>query len=191
MNRLDLKTCTIPIAILLVSAGLALGPRTAGAEETTREQVQAAFIYKFTRFIQWPDSALQGTAGEFPVCVAGQGPMSEALSLIEGKAVNGRRLTIRRKIKPQKASNCLILFISRSESNNFGTWRKALKGRPILLIGDWPGFGVSGGHIEFYMDSSYVRFAINFQEARDAGLKISSKLLQLARIVETRKTAEP
>ena len=181
-NRMRVGKKNIWMLIILF-VGLLIPENPAQAEP--RDRIQAAFIYKFTKFIQWPVQALDKSGGRFPVCVAGHGSMEEALREIEGQRVGDRPIVITGDFNPTAGQNCLILFVDRSESENWSILRKAMQGKAGLLIGDWPGFAASGGHIQFFMESDHVGFAINLKEVRASGLNISAKLLQLARIIET------
>ena len=54
---------------------------------------------------------------------------------------------------------------------------------PLLLVGEEPGFAEQGGTINFFLDENKIRFEINIETAKQDQLKISSKLLSLAKIV--------
>jgi hypothetical protein len=60
-----------------------------------------------------------------------------------------------------------------------------LRGRPILTVSDADGFAEAGGMIGLFIEDSRVRFAINLGAAESAHLTISSRLLNLARIVRS------
>jgi hypothetical protein len=65
---------------------------------------------------------------------------------------------------------------------NTGAYLRASRGTPTLTVGDGARFIEQGGIVRFYLDNGTVRFAINRDGAERAGLRISSRLLQLARI---------
>jgi hypothetical protein len=60
-----------------------------------------------------------------------------------------------------------------------------LGSRNILTVGEFQGFATRGGAINFYIESNKVRFEINLAAAQHEGLKISSQLLSLGKIVES------
>ena len=59
-----------------------------------------------------------------------------------------------------------------------------LRGSSTLTIGETEGFATLGGIINLTVEENKVRFEINLLAANRAGLKISSKLISLARIVK-------
>jgi len=61
-----------------------------------------------------------------------------------------------------------------------------LKTLPILTVGESEAFGRAGGIAWFRLEGNKLRFAINLDAARRAGLKISSRLLGVATVVTDR-----
>jgi hypothetical protein len=164
--------------VLLALYG-AVSPSFGGDGKPTEYQVKAAYIYNFAKFVEWP----AGGAGDIDVCVLGEDPFNHDLAMIEGKKVLNRQITIKKVASYRNSSGCDILFISGSEEDNLTQIFKFLKGLPVLTIGDSEGFGERGVMINFYMEGRTVRFEINPKSARRAGLRISSNLLRIAKIV--------
>jgi len=79
--------------------------------------------------------------------------------------------------------DCRVLFISVSEKKRLPTMLAALNGSSVLTVGDMDHFIESGGMIQFVMEEKRVRFAIDVGASSRARLKVSSKLLSLARTV--------
>ena len=160
-------------AALLVVACLV--PATA-QEVTAEYRVKAAYLYNFVKFVEWP--ALQSSV--LTICVAGRNPFGPVLDdLVRGEVVAGRRLESRVILEPMPG--CHALFIA--QGANTAVYLRAVRGQPILTVGEEPGFISSGGIARFYIDGGHVRFEINPMAAGQAGLRISSRLLRLARIV--------
>jgi hypothetical protein len=78
---------------------------------------------------------------------------------------------------------CQVLFISASEKKRLPATLAALNGSSVLTVGDMDHFIESGGMIQFVMEEKRVRFAIDISASSRARLKVSSKLLSLARTV--------
>ena len=166
--------------LLLVTALLAASG-TAGAEAAVPEyDVKAAFLYNFTKFVQWPPSAFHDDRSSLRLCVLGEDPFGESLETVAEEAVDGRTLTVLRAGWMNDPAGCQILFISRSESQRLPEILAAVRGAPVLTVADVDGFLEKGGIINFILEGSKVRFEINQEGADQAGLKISSKLLRLA-----------
>lgn len=147
-------------------------------------EVKAAFIYNFSRFIDWPQEAGE-TNADLYFCVLGEDPFGEALERLEGREVQGRTLKTRRLERIDERGDCAIIYLSPSLADDYtGLLDVISQERGVLSISDIDGFAENGGVIELYLEKDKVRFAINIKAARRAGLEMSSQLLRLARIVE-------
>jgi hypothetical protein len=143
-------------------------------------QVKAVFLYNFVKFVEWPATPA-GQEGPIEICVLGKDPFGGALErVVEGKTVNARQIVIRRIGEIAAARSCQVLFVSASEAGRVSELTKAIRGRNVLTVSGIDRFCERGGIITFLMEGQRVRFQINPKMATSAGLKISSKLLQLA-----------
>lgn len=172
---------TVTAGIAGVAAGLlaVLWPWTAQAQVASEYDVKAAFLYNFTKFVEWPPSVLQERS-DFQLCVLGEDPFGRSLDVIVDEKVAGRRISLLRTPKLAEPEGCQILFISRSERGRMSQILQDLRGTPVLTVADTAGFLDHGGIINFVLEGSKVRFEINQEAAERAGIKISSKLLRLA-----------
>jgi len=153
-------------------------------------QEKAAFLYNFARFINWPSTAFSSPRQTFDICVYGRDPFGAALEeKLLGKSVGDRRVALGRALQFQDLVGCHIIFVSYSEREPPADLVRRLKGRAVLLVGETEGFAASGGTIQFTIEAHRVRFLINPDAANRAGLKISSKLLSLAKIVRDGDTS--
>jgi hypothetical protein len=152
----------------------------AAAQTASEYDVKAAFLFNFTKFVDWPATAFPDP-GSLKVCVLGEDPFGRSLQAVAGEAVASRKLTVVRSDAIPKPGGCQILFISRSERERLPQILAANKDAPVLTVGDTKGFVDQGVIINFILEDSKVRFEINTDAADRAGIRISSKLLQLAR----------
>jgi hypothetical protein len=161
-----------------------VAPGAARAQGPSEYEVKAAFLYNFTKFVEWPPSAFAEGNGALRLCVLGDDPFGRGLNaaLGEGEVVEGRRLTVVRAETLARAGGCQVLFVSRSERERLPQILAPLKSSPVLTVGDSKGFLDQGGIVNFILEGSKVRFEINPAAAEQAGIRISSKLLRLARI---------
>ncbi|HRI43186.1 MAG TPA: YfiR family protein [Fimbriimonadaceae bacterium] len=167
------------LSTLIVAAVLA-GTRAEAQSVQNEYDVKAAFIYNFTKYIEWPSSALPGNA-PIVIGIVGRDPFGRSIDvLLQGKTVSGRSLRVSRlNWGDDEVMNCHVLFVS---AGSFDPARLAkLRGRPILTVGESPGFTAKGGIINFVIEGGRVRFDVNPDLANAAGIQISSKLLSLAR----------
>jgi len=157
------------------------------AQEPSEYQVKAAFLYNFTKFVDWPQTSGNDTQGPLEICVIGDDPFGDDLDkIVKGKSVNERPLVVRRLRGAVDARTCSIAFVSSSERGHLRPILEALRGTSVLSVGDTPGFAKMGGVINFILQDNRVRFEINVDAAQRARLKISSKLLSLAKVVRSK-----
>jgi hypothetical protein len=176
MPRLTIRTSLLAVAMLVC-----IGAHAENAPQGPSEyQVKAAFLYNFVKFVDWPATPA-AQEGPIELCVLGKDPFGGAIErVIEGKTVNGRPLAVRRMAEIAGARSCHVLFVSASEAGHVGEIAKAVHGWSVLTVSEIDRFSERGGIITFLMEGQRVRFRINPKVAASAGLKISSKLLQLA-----------
>ena len=179
---------------LAVIFGLLLGGQVvaATAETVSREyQVKAAFLYNFTKFIEWPAQHFANEDRPVVIAVLGRNPFGEELEQItKGRRVNGREITIAFIDTPAAAAAADLVFVCAGEESRFEAMNTALRQAQVLTIGESPRFAEAGGIITFLREADKVRFAINLDSAGRAGLKISAQLLKLATEVQ-RKSKPP
>ena len=145
---------------------------------STAYQVKAVFLYNFARFVEWPAAALQ--QGPLTICVAGRNVFGDELErTVRDETVGGRPIRIRVILEPE--SGCHVVFVPQGAAMT--AYLRAAQSEPTLTVGETPGFIAAGGIINFYDDNNRVRFEISPQAAERSHLRISSRLLQLARIV--------
>jgi hypothetical protein len=147
-------------------------------------RVKLAFLYNFTRFIQWPPEAFSGPEAPLNICVAGPNPFLGSIAEgFQGRAALGHPLRIRQLRAGDNPAACQILFVRSSNKTSAEKLLTSLKGSNTLTIGENPDFTVEGGLVNFTLHDDKLRFEINLGAAQQSPLKISSKLLSLATIV--------
>lgn len=150
----------------------------------TADQVKAVFLFNFAQFVEWPDTAFAGPDAPLVIGILGGDPFGAYLDeTVRGEMARGRPLVVRRFQRVEDVKNCHILFLSPSEKSRLEAILGSLKGRPILVVSDMPGFLRRGGMVGFAYERNRVRVRINPVAAAAAGLTISSKLLHAVEIV--------
>ncbi len=188
MNLVPAKLASMPnpgrvlwvlgVVLLLLSGTRAQSP-TAG-----EYQVKAAFLYNFAKFIAWPPSSFSDASAPLRICVLGQDPFGQELrDITSDKNINGRRLQVDQVADLGLARTCHILFVASSEKAQLKRIFESLQGTDALTVGDTKGFIDQGGMINFVLENNRVQFEVNHKAAERAGLKISSKLLNVAKHV--------
>lgn len=173
--RTALSACLVGTAILAAPLY---------AQRATAADVKAAYLFNFTRFVEWPEGALP--LGEpFRLCAIADTRTTAAIAqTMQGEPVHGRPSETMTPRSADEARACHMLFVGRSEMAASAPILSAVHDRPVLTISDSAQFIRRGGAIEFVLEEGRVRFDVNLDNARRAGLSISSRLLRVARSVE-------
>lgn len=180
--------CTAAILLACLTLPSLLGAQDASPD--LEHQVKAAFLYNFARFVEWPPDTASGV-GSFVIGVLGPDATSRALELtVQGKSVGGRTIQVRPVKTHEEATRCHMLFLGSESPERLAGVLKAVRGSAVLTVGDSDAFSREGGIVNFVMRDHHVRFEVNTDAAERAGLKISSKLLQLAIIVRDNHAPE-
>jgi hypothetical protein len=148
------------------------------AQEISQEyQIKAAYLYNFLKYVDWPEPIKR----TFMICVAGQNPFGSVLDgLTSNERVRGN--PVKTKIILGFEPGCDVIFTPRT--SNIPAYLQGAAGMPILTVGETPRFIEQGGIVNFFLENGRVRFEINRNAAERAGLRFSSRLLQLAKIVD-------
>ncbi len=159
-------------------------PLPAQAPAVAEYRAKANYLANFPSFVEWPPEALPSGNAPFLVCVFGEFSFGTSLAEItRGTAVHDRRIEIRWVRKVQELAACQILFVSRSEQKRYNQTLDAVRGKMVLTVGETPEFLDAGGILSFFGQQGTIQFDVNLAAANKAHLKISSRLLALARHV--------
>ena len=144
-------------------------------------EVKAAFLLNFTKFVEWPATAFPAPDSPLTICIAGDDPFGRAIDqIVEGESVNGHKITIER-VHGVQTKTCQVIYASRYEAV---TANLAPAAPAALTVGEGDVFLQQGGMVGFVMVERRVRFDINLKAANSSGLRLSSRLLTVARSVE-------
>lgn len=153
---------------------------TAGNEYT----VKAAFLFHFSQFVEWPATTLPRASSPLTYCTIGDDPFLGALDeTLKGKSLGNRALAVQHLTARDQIDGCQILFIGASEKKRLSEVAIRAERCSVLIVGESDHFTRDGGMIGFFLESNKVRFDINLEATARAKLKISSRLLLLARNV--------
>lgn len=201
---MKIKTYIFVVAVLL----LFTGQQTHADTPSSREyQIEAAFLYNFIMFVDWPAEKMTDGNEPIKIGIIGKDPFGNAFEPIMNKLINGRKVVIQRfkgleEIKKsdkagmdkeiESIRKCYLLFICSSEMKVSKEITELVKDYSVLTVGDMPGFVESGGGmINFVIEEEKVRFEINVTAAAQSKLQIRSQLLRLAkRLIGEKSSAE-
>jgi hypothetical protein len=178
----------ILVSTLMLAAGVARCSVTsvfAQSGEASEYQIKAAFLYNFAKFVEWPPENAGGAGDPLTICIVGEDPFGNILDdVTKGKTINGRRVLVSRLKPGQGLKGCQIAFISSGERSQWKSIFPNANRAGVLTVGETEGFAAEGGVIDFIREENKVHFEVNVDAAQRAKLKISSKLLSLAKIVK-------
>jgi hypothetical protein len=161
--------------------GLSLTAFPASAQSMSLEYaIKAAYLYKFTPFIEWPPSALGSPGGPFNICVLGGDPFGNNLDqALSGHLVGDHPVHVLRLKTAEGADQCQILFLENTLDPNATAAFGQLRDMPVLTVAD-QGPSVGGEVVRFVVRNGHVRFTIDTAAAAAKRITISAKLLSLA-----------
>lgn len=167
------------VLLLAAAPGLGSSPR----DPLPEYPVKAAFLYHFVEFVEWPPASPLPPA-TVTIGVLGKDPFGDVLDkAILDKVMAGRTLSIRRFASIEALEPCEILFIASSEMARLPEILARLGHAPVLTVGEADRFARRGGMIGLFLEDNRVRLEVNRAAAERAGLRVSSKLLAVARLV--------
>jgi hypothetical protein len=165
---------------LLSTAFVVFGAVAMRADVSREYQIKAAFLYNFTKFVEWPANRFPGAAAPIVIGVVGGNPFEDELEkTVLDRKVNGRSIVVRVVRAAEDLRELHLVFVPAGEEQRF---EEIAAGMPVvvLTVGESSRFAVNGGMVTFVTENDKVRFAINVDQAEQAGLKISAQLQKLA-----------
>lgn len=151
-----------------------------GNTDSQRGPIQAAFVYNFCKFVEWPES--ENT--ELVLGLMGANDDTSHFENIAGKTARELAIAVKQINTQDELGECQLIFIAPDQADQVSGILKKLAGQPVLTISAMEGFCEQGGMIQFVSIQGKMRFFINRKAAENAQLSISSQLLKMAKIVE-------
>jgi len=159
------------------------------AEVTKEYQIKAAFLYNFTKFVEWPAARFADDASPIVIGVVGPNPFEDELAkLVNGRKANGRNIVVMHLSSIPESGSVHVLFFSAGETRPLGDMLARFHAAGVLTVGESPHFKAAGGMINFVPEADKIRFEINQSASEQAGLKISAQLLKLATAVHKKSS---
>lgn len=163
---------------LLLALGSASASCAADATIEREAQLTAAYVFNFMKFVEWP-AQVQGDL--LRVCFAGAQNVRDALAKATAdKRIGTRRIVVRSLVDEEGTGSCQVIYVGEQPE----LAARVFDAAATLTIGEAPTFTQQGGIIRLYTQSNRLRFAVNVDNAKRAGLTVSSNLLQLATRIE-------
>jgi YfiR/HmsC-like len=171
------------LIFIVLGAGFRARLASQAPEQSLEYQVKAAFLLNFTKFIDWPPTAFAETDSPMSICILGKDPFGRVLDdIVQGEVVKSRKVNVQRLSQSPAPKSCQVVFIDSAEKDLPKTLNSL--GHGVLTVGEGEKFIREGGMVAFVIEDRHVRFHINQTVALNAELRLSSKLLRVARSVE-------
>lgn len=188
-GRLGLAAGRLGLAALLALLLPAAAPaQPVQPVQPTADPAQTmAYIYNLGKFTEWPPAALGPPGRPITLCMMGDTEyLTLALAAIENRPMQGREVRVRHMSYLGEPLGCQILFVSRSEERHLAEILPAAHAGAALTVSDIADFADVGGIVGLLPAAApdgKMEFEINAGVARQAGLRLSSQVLKLARNV--------
>jgi len=157
---------------------------SAQTNSSSEYQVKAAFLFHFAQFVEWPEETFASANSPLTYCTIGEDPFHGSLdAALNGKTIGARSFRVMHFKQPQEIQGCQVLFIGAKEKKLAAAILGNAKGNSVLTVGESEHFVQDGGMIGFLLEENKIRFEVNLEAAQKANLKISSRLLALAKSV--------
>ncbi len=171
------------IAVIVFAGLLAPSETLSQSKQEIEYRFKAVYLYNFLKFTEWPDSVFESPSSPIIIGIAGEDPFGLILDeTVQSENINGRPITVKRFRLGDDITACHLLFVSAKAKEPSDILRRVAD-LPILTVVDLDKAETSGGEINFYFDNNKIRFEVDMQALQRSGVKLSSKLLRLAKIV--------
>jgi hypothetical protein len=169
----------VPLVFMLLFFA---GSSSVSAQKNVNYALHANIIYRFTKYIDWPEKQ---KSGDFIIGVVGETPLHEELKdFISNKFAGKQRIVVKKFSESATSFNCHILFISSEESESMKKIAAATSGTPTLIVSESEGLARKGSCINFIVVNEHLKIEINKNNIDKRNLDIASELLSLGVIVK-------
>ena len=156
----------------------------AQVQHADEDRVKAAYLYNFAKFVEWPAASFSGADSPTIICSVGDDRLAEVLQqTVRGKQTKGRPVEARQVSSEEQFKSCHILLIAFRDKEHISQILRSVQSAGVLTVGQSAEFIRLGGMINLLRNDSNLELEINPTAAEDAGLKISSRLLAVSRVV--------
>ena len=166
--------------LALAATGLVVLPQPLAADVN---QTKASMLWNIAKFVEWPDLQPDSKSPIIFTILGEDDLAADLAGVLSSKMVNGRPVFVRFARRPQDAKGSQILYVAATEVPHMMQVLAIVDTLPVLTVSDAPGFATHGGMLGFTRIGEKVRFEVNLGHAERTGLKLSAKLLALARLV--------
>jgi hypothetical protein len=155
------------------------------AETKDEYAVKSAFIANFILLTEWPDDRSSKALDDVTLCIVGGASLPEPFQALEGKKVGTKTLHVVTAAPDTTLPDCQVVFYMQDvDTENLVRTLQAVRFKPVLTIGEKSNVTRLGGTMHFYEHQERLRFAVNLRVVAEQKLKMSSRLLQIATLID-------
>ena len=169
----------------MVTAALLLSwPLPMRAQKVSDQEVKAAYLYNFAKFVEWPAGAFASSDAPIRLCLfAGDALEPDLKEIVQGKFITAHPVMVVSVRSQEEYHSCHVLFLGPDQEAQSKRILEALRGASVLTVSDVKEFAQGGGMIQFVLNQGRVQFQVNHRAALQAQLTVSSRLLHVATAV--------
>lgn len=176
-NAINKKSFLYLLFLCMVSLSSVFCSYGQSANENLESQVKAAYIYNFTKFLEWKTNDSEF----FTIIVLGKSSIANSLFKIAGsKKVAGKTIIVNEISDLFNLDLCNILYLASNDDDILSDTLKKIKGKNVLLVTSAKGFAEKGAAINFVQVGDKIKFEINKKVLDEKGIVPNSSLLSLA-----------
>jgi hypothetical protein len=179
-----LRVLLLGLSALLLNAALVKACLGQSEAEALEYRIKAAFLCKFAHYVEWPAQAFAQPDSPIVIgVVAGDAVADEITRTAAALAADGRPLKVLRLRPGDSMAEVHLVYVASSENSRLAETLAAVKGRPVLIVTESSQAVALGSMINFVVVDDKVRFDISPHAAESSRLKISARLLSVARML--------
>ena len=181
----NLKLNCMRMSLILLMAFILAAQSNVYAAARDENALKAAFVLNFILLTEWPEDAVAESKDEILLCVVGGKRLPDSFKPLNGKKVGKKLLRVVHASVETNLAECQVAFYREEvDTENLVRTLNAVRSKPVLTIGEKKNVTSLGGAIHFFNDNGKLRFAINPKIVSEQGLKMSSRLLQIATLID-------
>ncbi len=153
----------------------------ARAQSHDERAVRAAYVYSLMQYIDWPEPK-----SDLVIGFEGDPATGDVLqALLNGRSSNGHRIRVVLFPPPQNLQSCNIFYLADGSAGDVRRTLDSLRGKAILTVGESEPFARDGGMVALVNTGDHIKIDVNLDATQRAGIRISSRVLNLATIVHS------
>lgn len=175
-----LSLCAAAATPLIISSED--GP-AGSSPDVLEAEIKSVFLYHFGGYVDWPPGTFADENDPLVIGVSGVDVASSLREIVRTRTIRNRPVTVVRVREGDDAGRLHILYIADdTDPETAARLFDSVRGGPVLTVTDQAYAGA--GVITFVLERDRVRFDVSLPRAEASGLRVSARLLSVARRVE-------